>query len=561
MIPQSFLEKVRKGVDIVVVIAEYVELVKAGNQYKSCCPFPDHEDSTPSFYVNPHLGIYKCYGCNKGGNVFTFIQAFENVTFVESVKHCCKLAGIDYPFDDDPTNTGYSERIYQLCAEAAKISYLNLHREENAPGLKFLKDSKKDGGRGIEEKILTRFGVGFGDNLGKLKESYEEEILDNSGLFNHSDEGTLDSKFYNRYTFPITTLSGKVISFGGYKPKSQTKYLNGGDSIVYHKEEALFGLPQAKKRIKETDSVVIAEGYFDVLTCHQFGFTNTIGLCGCALTPSHAKLLKRMANTAILFLDNDSAGKKATPGAFATLWNAGFDNISVVQYENKQKDPDDYLQYFPAMEAYNENGDTVPVLDLITTLSFIDLVAPKEGANVSEATLAVRKIASLIENPDRRRLFVSFCANNLGVREVVLWTDKTTHKLTPRAEKVNTTQLMAVAAFFNKNTTDPDREELTKLVPEEFWPVLDKRGTISEIASLFDGLDTAQASFVAKAIPLFDSGMTGKQVLDLVRKEDLAKKTREALDRIHKAEKEKDGEGIIDASKEYAKLLEERCRI
>ena len=306
------IEEVRSASDIVDVVSDYVQLKKSGSNLFGLCPF--HNEKTPSFSVNPGMGIFKCFGCGVGGDVFQFVMGIEHVTFPEAVRLLAGRAGIELPEEgaalEDSTE---SERIHHALRHAARFFYRSLtDSEEGRPALEYLI------GRGISPASIKRFGIGYApdrwDSLLKDAADHriDEETLEKAGLAiaRKSGDGHYD-RFRDRVMFPIFSGSGKVVGFGGRILRGdpqQPKYINTPETSVYHKSQVLYGLYQARRTIREKKEVYVVEGYTDVVALHQNSVENVVATCGTSLTPDHLRLIRRYADAVIFLNDGDTAG-------------------------------------------------------------------------------------------------------------------------------------------------------------------------------------------------------------------------------------------------------------
>jgi DNA primase len=312
-IPEEKIEEIRSSINIVHYISQFVNLKKTGQNYKGLCPF--HTEKTPSFIVNPEKQIFKCFGCGKGGNIYTFIMDYEKHSFVDAVKKAADFAGISLPVTEQSAKEiNYFQKLYQINENACEFFEDILYKPKNEEQLNyFLK-------RNISEKTIKAFRLGYAPDsydqlLGRLKNS----VLDlqeaaKLGLIQEKeDKGKFYDKFRHRVMFPFQNVSGKIIGFGGRKlrEEQQPKYLNSPESPVYKKGKILYGLHQAVNSIRENGFVIIVEGYFDLLRLVEEGIKNTAATSGTSLTEEQAKLLRRYTKDIYIAYDGDSAGIKA----------------------------------------------------------------------------------------------------------------------------------------------------------------------------------------------------------------------------------------------------------
>ncbi|GAK59802.1 DNA primase [Candidatus Vecturithrix granuli] len=318
-IPDDLINAVRQQADIVEIISEYVPLEHTGKNYKGLCPF--HKEKTPSFVVNPDMQLFKCYGCGVGGNVFTFLMQYEKYTFPEAVHVVAQRVGISLSSTlQQQTSPEYSrkKKLFQLHLEAAQyFSRQLLHNDQAKPVREYLQR------RGIDAKMIETFSLGYAlpdwDDLRKtFLVKYPAELLLQSGLLIKKENGSGEyDRFRNRLMIPIHDHQGKVIAFGGraMEHDAKAKYLNSPESPIFHKANTLFGFHQAKDAIRRTETIVIVEGYFDMIVPYSHGVQNIVATMGTALTEQHMRLLQHVKNVIWMF-DADTAGIRA---AFRTL--------------------------------------------------------------------------------------------------------------------------------------------------------------------------------------------------------------------------------------------------
>jgi len=310
---EDILDQVARANDIVEVVSGYFPLKRAGKDYAALCPF--HAEKTPSFTVSPSKQIFKCFGCGRGGSVFNFVMAKENVTFPEAVRILADRAGIELKRDPDgQKRAGARKKLRDVLAWATRHFAAGLkHPRAGAPGREYL-DS-----RGITQSAIETFQIGYApdgwDNLMKAagRESIRPEMLETAGLVVRRDDGSgWYDRFRGRVIFPILDALSRPIGFGGRAlGDAEPKYLNSPETPLFHKGEALYGLPQAREAIETDRRVVVVEGYFDVIMPHQVGFGNIVATLGTALTDEHIRALRRYADEVVIVFDNDLAGQRA----------------------------------------------------------------------------------------------------------------------------------------------------------------------------------------------------------------------------------------------------------
>ena len=348
----DIIEEVRQKNDIVDVVSQYVKLTRKGSSYFGLCPF--HNEKTPSFSVTPGKQMYYCFGCGAGGNVFNFIMEYENYTFGEALKHLADRAGVELPHIEysKEVREKAQERaeLLEINKQAAQYFYYQLRTEKSAQGYQYLT------GRGLSEETMRKFGLGYSDKFGGglyqfLKsKGYGDDRLRESGLFNVDERHGMYDKFWNRVIFPIMDVNNRVIGFGGrVMGDGKPKYLNSPETKIFDKSRNLYGLNVA--RTTRRKYLILCEGYMDVISMHQAGFTNAVASLGTALTSGHASLLKRYTQEVLLLYDSDEAGVRAALRAIPILREAGV-NSRVVNLR-PYKDPDEFIKNLGA-EAFEE---------------------------------------------------------------------------------------------------------------------------------------------------------------------------------------------------------------
>ena len=390
--PDEMIEEVRSRNDIVDVISGYVKLQRKGSSYFGLCPF--HNEKSPSFSVSPGKQMYYCFGCGAGGNVFTFLMEYENYSFQEAVKTLADRAGVALPeieySQEAKRARDEKNAVLEVNREAAKYYYYLLRTPEGAPGLEYLKK------RGLTAETMQRFGLGYAgrysDGLYRYlkKKGVSDELLKKSGLMQVNEKQGMYDKFWNRVMFPIMDLNGKVVGFGGrVMGDAKPKYLNSPETAVFDKSRNLYGLNFARSSRKK--QLLLCEGYMDVISLHQAGFTNAVASLGTALTSQHASLLKRFTDEAVLTYDSDEAGIRAALRAIPLLKEAGV--TAKVLHMEPYKDPDEFIKAQGA-EAFQERIDQAEnsfLFEISVLEKSFDMSDPEEKTKFFQAV--ARKIS------------------------------------------------------------------------------------------------------------------------------------------------------------------------
>ena len=426
-IPPATLQQIRDSVDIVDVVSRYVTLTKTGQNLRGLCPF--HQEKTPSFTVTPARQMFYCFGCGVGGDVFTFLMRKEGLEFPETVRDLAERAGIPLPRNAlqglSQAQAGQRKRLEGLHALANTWFQQNLHDpSKGRSALAYLT------GRGLELQALKEFGMGYApsswDGLTNYltRQGATFSDLEASGLVAAKDaRGTAKSaRFYDRFRgrvmLPICDLRANVIAFGGRVFEEGTpKYLNSPDTVLFQKGRVLYGLHKAREATHQLDSLILVEGYFDVLALHQAGIRQVAAPLGTALTSEHAVLLRRFVNTVVLIFDGDAAGKGAALRALDVFRDSGITVKVVVMPPDH--DPDSYVRAHGA-ERF------LALQDHALTLLEFAVAQRLEGtahATIEERTRRVDDILGILakgSNPIEKNEQIQRVAERLGVRPELL---------------------------------------------------------------------------------------------------------------------------------------------
>ena len=344
MIPHEYIEELTRRTDIVELVGSYVQLKRKGRLYGGLCPF--HSEKTPSFYVYPDTQSFYCFGCGAAGDAISFAQKINSISYPEAVKLLAGRAGMPEPQEDDKTGRMRS-RILSINKEAARFFHacLNSSVEEARQARAYWRR------RGLDDKTIVRFGLGYAPNSGFAlydylrDKGYSQQELDACGLFKRNDRGNVYCLFWKRVMTPIFDLRGNIIAFGGrVMDDSKPKYVNSPETLVYHKSETVFALQIAKRSASRR--YVLCEGYMDVISMQQAGIDTAVCACGTALTPQQVRLISEYADEVILSYDSDEAGQKATLRSLELFRNSPV-KVGVLQIPGA-KDPDEYIKKYGA---------------------------------------------------------------------------------------------------------------------------------------------------------------------------------------------------------------------
>ena len=389
VIPSEKLDEIRSSNDIVDLIGSYVRLVRRGKSYIGLCPF--HQEKTPSFHVTPEKQMYYCFGCHAGGSVFTFLQQYEKLSFLDSAKKLAERAGISLVFQENDFEKE-KESLYSLNEEATEYFYENLQADVGKTAKDyFLK-------RALTDKTISKFKLGFSVNSWEHFLNYAQdegldiELLCKLGLLGKNQKGYFDN-FRGRIMFPIFNIMGRVAGFGArqlIESADSGKYINSKDSEVYNKSKILYGLNFSKSEIQKNDFAILVEGYMDYLTLHQNGIKNIVASSGTALTADQIKILGRYTKRLLFLYDADNAGIKATIRSLDVVFENDFD-VKIVSLGNDE-DPDSFIRKH-GIKKFQDS------LDKATSfIDFMSNVYRKTGKfeSVAGITESVREMLSLL---------------------------------------------------------------------------------------------------------------------------------------------------------------------
>ena len=423
MIPQDTIEKIFDTVRVEEIVGDFVELKKAGVNYKGRCPF--HDEKTPSFVVSPTKGIYKCFGCQKGGNSINFIQEIQGVSFPEALRYAADKYNIEIeeqeltPEQESRMSAKESQFIATKFASEYFQNVLWNTSEGKAVGLSYFKE------RGFSEDTIKKFQLGYSPKKqnsfekAATKAGYDLEILAASSLIGKNEDGKTYDKFRERTIFTIHSYIGKVIGFGGraFSPDAKSKYLNSGETLIYDKSKVLYGLNLSKQAISKADRCFIVEGYTDVISMHQNGVENVVSASGTALGPQQIQLIKRSTNNVTLLFDGDKAGIKATLRSIDLCLKAEM-NVKIASFPDGE-DPDSFSKKLRTEEfqEYLEKSAVNFVDYLIELYKLKDINDPTQVIEIKK-----KIIKSISEIPDvfSREEYCKIYHQKLGIEEVKL---------------------------------------------------------------------------------------------------------------------------------------------
>ena len=413
-IPKNILDEIEQRSNITDVIGSYVTLQKAGSNFKGLCPF--HSEKTASFTVYPSSNSFYCFGCGAGGGVFSFIMKAENTDFAGAAELLAERAGIRIPqyHDDYDDKTISRKKVYEINLEAAKYFRRCLFDERiGSDAMRYLSEKRK-----LSGAVIKHFGLGYApdsfSDFGNYMRSlgYSEDELKQSDLLSFSEKSKrYYARFRNRVMFPIIDVTGNIIAFGGrVMDDSKPKYLNSSDTPGFKKSRNLFALNYAKNHC--SDSLILCEGYMDVIALHASGFENAVATLGTAITAEQARMISRYTKKVVLIYDSDDAGKKADDRAMKLLGEVGVD-VRVLKLKGA-KDPDEFIKLFGKARFAKELSDSHSGFEykLINIISKYDL---RDSESKIRATKEVCAIIAESGSSVEREVYIASAAEKLGL--------------------------------------------------------------------------------------------------------------------------------------------------
>jgi DNA primase len=417
-IAEGKINEIKERVDILDIISGYLSLKKAGGNYKALCPF--HSEKTPSFIVNPEKGIYHCFGCGKGGNVFSFFMEMEGLSFPEAIRSLARKYGIFLPQNSaleskDIKEKNYLYEINKLAKEFYTYSLLN--SKKGGIAREYLKS------RGLSSETILKFQIGFApygwDNLFNFLKSKKIglDFAEKTGLIILNKEGKYYDRFRKRIIFPIFDLQDRVIAFGGRiidKDEKNAKYINSPETIIYSKGKSLYGLNFAKNHIIREDQVIMVEGNFDLLSLVEYGIDNIVAPLGTALQKEQIELLKRYTQNFIVIFDGDKAGKKAALNSLEIFLSEGLDPKIMVLPNGY--DPDSLIKEIEKEGFVEKIRSSEPLIEFF-------LKSLIENENITQVSGKVKVIEKAIpflkriRNQLTRNLYIQDLAQKLNIKE------------------------------------------------------------------------------------------------------------------------------------------------
>jgi DNA primase len=579
--PEEKVSEIRDRASILEVVSDYINLKKAGKHYKGLCPF--HSEKTPSFMVNEEKQIFHCFGCGAGGDVFTFLMKVGNFSFPQAVEELAKRYGVRLPSRElspaKKKEMAKREILFQINQMASEYFHDLLYRQrEGDEGRRYLSQ------RGLSEKIIKEHRLGYSlERWDGLVQHLQEkkvslELAWELGLIFPKKRGGWYDAFRGRILFPIFDLHQRVVGFGGRLIREgEPKYLNSPESSIYHKGEILYGLQVAKGYIPEKDCVIIAEGYFDLLTLHQFGLKHNVATLGTALTAQHVRILKRYTKNLITVFDADEAGIKASLRALPLFLEEEVAGKTVLLPEGE--DPDEFLRKGNLEDFEERVIHAVPLIDFFFEwlMKTHDIKSIDGKVKVAEEGMA---LIDKIPNKIRKNFYTKTLAEKLDLPESLLM-ERLRSSPKDRIKAEEDLKKRPIERSFPKS-----EEMVVRLMIHhpEMIPTITKEGILREFESpvlqkMAEGLEglyqkrgrldltealgcfeedlkerLSEFAFQESDLKAGDREKILKDCIQKIRKKKLKKDEGEILKRIKEAEKQKGEKGLDDLLMERQEL-------
>jgi len=568
---EGTVSEIRDRSNIVEVISDYVSLKKAGKNFKGLCPF--HSEKTPSFMVNEEKQVFHCFGCGEGGDVLAFLMKVGHFSFPQAVEELAKRYGVRLPRREvslsQKKEMAKKDLLFQINQTASEYFHdLLTRRREGEEGRRYLSQ------RGMGEEIIQEHRLGYSldrwDGLVQHlrgREVSPEMAWELGLIFPKKKEGWYDA-FRGRIIFPIFDLHNRVVGFGGRMiPEGQPKYINSPESNIYHKGETLYGLHVAKRYASEKDCVIIVEGYFDLLTLHQYGLKHSVATLGTALTTKHIRILKRYTKNLITVFDADPAGVQATLRSLPLLLEENVVGKTIVL--PKGEDPDEFLRKGNLEDFEKRVTGSVPLIDFFfeRLMKTYDVKSINGKVKVAEEGVSlIRKISGMIQ----RHFYLKVLAERLDLPESLL------HEMLRSSPKDRSRTEEDVKKRFMEKSFPKSEEIVVRLMVHhpELIPTISRESILKEFESpilqkIAEGLEALYQRKgrleLTDALGCFEDDLQGrlcefafqesglgeetqekilKDCIHQIRKKRLKKNEGELLERIKEAENQKEGKGL-----------------
>lgn len=506
--PDELISEVVNANDIISLVSSYVHLKKSGSGYMGCCPF--HREKTPSFHVSADKQLYHCFGCGAGGSVIQFAMAAENLDFPDAVRFLAERAGITLPEtgkSESETEEFYKRkrRIYEMNRDAALFFRSVLLSPQGKKSLDYLTN------RGLSAKTITTFGLGASpdgwDGLLKhlSKLGYDRDLMVEAGLCIRNEKNHVYDRYRNRVMFPIIDTRGNVVGFGGRKLEGDgAKYINSPESIVYNKSKVLYSLNLAKK--SEHNYLILTEGYMDVISLHQAGFTSAIAGCGTALTLDQARLAAKHSKNIYLCYDSDEAGQKAAKRAIE-MFSSVECNVKVLKVPDG-KDPDEFIRKHGALAfeklIASARATTRYEIDSIMQKYDLDDISQKVEFS-KEIAVLLSKLKSAVEQDE----YIKYVSLKANISEDALLTEIKKLRRRSQYQEVNSEMRRASGV---QSAPTPKKKSAVRLIKAEsglLSTMLSSKGTFEKLKDrVSEDLFTYEfhKEILRKATELYESG-------------------------------------------------------
>ena len=478
MIPQETVNRILDAAQIVDVVGDFVTLKKNGGNYTACCPF--HNEKTPSFSVSPSKGIYKCFGCGKAGTAVGFVMEHESMTYTEALKYLAKKYNIEVVEKEETAEEiarrQRSESLFLVSEYAGKFFQESLKTPEGQTiAYQYFRS------RGLEDKTIEKYGLGWAPvdrkslSAAARAAGYKEEFLIETGLSIKYDDGRLVDRFYDRVMFPIHSVSGRIIAFGGRTLKKEkvdkngrtiAKYVNSPETEIYVKSRSLYGIYFAKNEISRQDKCILVEGYLDVLSMHQLGITNVVASSGTSLTVEQIRMIRKFTNNVTIIYDGDGAGIKAALRGIGLVLKEGL-NVKVILLPDGM-DPDDFARRDTLEQATEYIAQHEQ--DFIGFKT--DLLLGEAGGDPLKKAALINDVAdtiALIPDAVIRAVYVKTCADKFEIDEQIL---------IDRVNKSRDEMLIADRRQAERDAARAAHKSMPPM-PEDYVPMGDEFGPIS----------------------------------------------------------------------------------
>ncbi len=473
MIDRTTVDKIYAAANIVEIIGDFVTLKRKGVNYMACCPF--HNEKTPSFVVSPSKGLYKCFGCGKGGNAVTFLMEHESLSYPEALKMVAKRYNIPVEereeSEEDIRRNNDRESMFAVNSWAAEyfMNYLHNEPEGRSVGLGYFRQQRR-----LTDATIRKFGLGFcpshGDKMTRdaLAAGYKEEYLKMTGLTKaRESDGHLYDPFRDRVIFPVHNISGRVVAFGARTLRSDkkvAKYLNSPESEIYSKRNEIYGLYFAKRAIQQQDCAIMVEGYLDVISMHQVGIENVVASSGTSLTQQQIRLLSRFSRNMTVIYDSDPAGIKASLRGIDLILQEGL-NVRVVLLPDGE-DPDSFARSHTAEEVSQYIADHEQ--DFLNFKARL-LLDEAKGDPARKAMVIGDMVQSIAQIPDaiQRAVYIKECARTTDTQEQVLIAEVARKRLSSSGDREADDFMRREAARIRQEQAEaePQRELNMRIEP------------------------------------------------------------------------------------------------